>query len=130
LFSQASIIQEMYDHSTADNSGFALKGFLNGGTAVLSFEERRDKVISQLVRFFGTDANDYLAYYEKVWREEPLTFQPYEQLVLAHQNNGHSLFKNPLLNGKLYISGAETATQNPGYMDGAIFAAKTIASQF
>jgi monoamine oxidase len=27
LFSQANIIQEMYDHSTADNSGFALKDF-------------------------------------------------------------------------------------------------------
>ncbi|MFV8321623.1 flavin monoamine oxidase family protein [Flavobacterium sp. LS2R12] len=130
LFSQASIIQEMYDHSTADNSGFALKGFLNGGTAVLSFEERKEKVIAQLTAFFGPEATDYVAYYENVWREEPLTFQPYEQLVLAHQNNGHSLFKTPLLNDKLYASGAETANQNPGYMDGAIFAAKTIASQF
>lgn len=130
LFSQASIIQEMYDHSTADNSGFALKGFLNGGTAVLSQEQRKEKVMAQLATFFGSEATNYVAYYENVWREEPLTFQPYEQLVLAHQNNGHSLFKNPLQNGKLYISGAETATQNPGYMDGAIFAAKTIASQF
>ena len=130
LFSQASIIQEMYDHSTADNSGFALKGFLNGGTAVLSMEERKEKVIAQLATFFGPEATDYVAYYENVWREESLTFQPYEQLVLAHQNNGHSLFKTPLQNGKLYVSGAETATQNPGYMDGAIFAAETIASQF
>ena len=130
LFSQASIIQEMYDHSTADNSGFALKGFLNGGTAVLSFEERKEKVIVQLTTFFGPEATDYVCYYENVWREEPLTFEPYEQLVFAHQNNGHSLFKTPLLNEKLYVSGAETANQNPGYMDGAIFAAKTIASQF
>ncbi|MBC7749964.1 MAG: FAD-dependent oxidoreductase [Methylotenera sp.] len=130
LFSQASIIQEMYDHSTADNSGFALKGFLNGGTAVLSMEERKEKVIAQLTTFFGPEATDYVAYYENVWREEPLTFEPYEQLVLAHQNNGHSLFKTQLLNKKLYISGAEIATQNPGYMDGAIFAAKTIDSKF
>jgi monoamine oxidase len=130
LFSQASIIQEMYDHSNADNSGFALKGFLNSGTSVLSREERKEKVIAQLATFFGIEASDYLAYYENVWREEPLTFQPYEKLVLAHQNNGHSSYKNPLQNGKLYVSGAETATQNPGYMDGAIFAAKTIASQF
>jgi monoamine oxidase len=129
LFSQASIIQEMYDHSSADNSGFALKGFLNGGTAVLSLEERKEKVIAQLTTFFGSEATYYIAYYENVWRDEPLTFKPYEQLVLAHQNNGHSLFKTALLNKKLYVSGAETATQNPGYMDGAIFAAKTIASQ-
>jgi monoamine oxidase len=32
LFSHASIAQEMYDHSTFDNTGFALKGFLNGGS--------------------------------------------------------------------------------------------------
>ena len=130
IFSQASIIQEMYDHSTATNCGFALKGFLNVGTAVLSKEDRKEKAIAQLTAFFGLEATDYVAYYENVWREEPLTFQPYEQLVLAHQNNGHSLFKNPLLNEKLYVSGAETATQSPGYMNGAIFAAKTLASQF
>lgn len=130
LFSQASIIQEMYDHSTADNSGFALKGFLNGGTAVISMEERKEKVIAQLTTFFGPEAKDYVAYFENVWRKEPLTFQPYEQLVLAHQNNGHSLFKKPFQNGKLYVSGAETATQNPGYMDGAIAAAKIIALEF
>jgi monoamine oxidase len=130
LFSQASIIQEMYDHSTADNSGFALKGFLNGGTAVLSMEERKEKVIAQLTTFFGPEAKDYVAYFENVWRKEPLTFQPYEQLVLAHQNNGHSLFKKPFQNGKLYVSGAESTTQNPGYMDGAIAAAKTIALEF
>jgi monoamine oxidase len=130
LFSQASIIQEMYDHSTADNSGFALKGFLNGATAVLSKEERQQKVIQQLITFFGPEASDYIAYFENVWREEPFTFHPYKELVLAHQNNGHPLFKNPFLNQKLYISGAETAAQNPGYMDGAIFAANTIALEF
>lgn len=130
LFSQASIIQEMYDHSSADDSGFALKGFLNAGTAVLSKAERTEKVVTQLTAFFGTEANDYIAYHEKVWSAETLTFYPYEQLVLPHQNNGHSLFHKPLLNGKFYVSGSETATQNPGYMDGAVFAAKTIASQF
>jgi monoamine oxidase len=42
LFSQASIIQEMYDHSTADYKGYALK-VLNGGTHTLSEEERKRK---------------------------------------------------------------------------------------
>jgi monoamine oxidase len=26
-------------------------------------------------------------------------------------------YKKPLLNGKLYISGSETASANPGYME-------------
>jgi monoamine oxidase len=130
LFSQASIIQEMYDHSSADHTKFALKGFLNGGTNTLSKEERKEKVIQQLIAFFGVEAKNYTAYYEKVWREEPLAFLPYEQLIMAHQNNGHAMYKNKFFEDKLYISGSETATQNPGYMDGAVNAAQTIASQF
>lgn len=130
LFSQASIITEMYDHSTFDNTGYALKGFLNGGTSILSSEERKIKVIAQLKKLFGSEAENYVTYNEKVWREEPLTFVNYEHLVMAHENNGHQLYQNSFLNNKLYISGSETAKQNPGYMEGAIVAAKYIALQF
>ena len=130
LYSQASIIQEMYDHSTADNKGFALKGFLNGGTYTLSQEERKEKVILQLTKFFGPEAGNYVKYHEKIWREEPLTFLPYEELVMGHENNGNAEYRKPLYNNKFFISGSETASQNPGYMEGAIVAAKNIASQF
>jgi monoamine oxidase len=61
-----------------------------------------------------------------VWRA--FTFHPYKELVLAHQNNGHPLFKNPS-KPKLYFWGRNSCT-NPGYMDGAIFAANTIALEF
>lgn len=130
LFSHASIVQEMYDHTTFDNTGFALKGFLNGGSHSLTQAERQGKVITQLTSLFGKDAENYVAYHEKVWREEELTFLPYDELVMAHQNNGHALYKKPLYNNKFYFSGAETASINPGYMDGAIVAATHIASQF
>jgi monoamine oxidase len=130
LFSQASIIQEMYDHSNSDHSKFALKGFLNASTSTLSKEERKEKVIQQLVYFFGPEAKNIMEYYEKVWRDDPLTFQPYNQLIMAHQNNGHTMYKNTFFQDKFYISGSETASQNPGYKDGAIIAAHYIASQF
>jgi len=130
LFSQVSIITEMYDHSTFDNTGYALKGFLNGSTSILSSEERKTKVITQLEKLFGSDAKNYITYNEKVWRDEPLTFSNYDHLVMAHENNGHQLYQNSFLNNKLYISGSETALQNPGYMEGAIVAAKNIALQF
>ncbi|MEC5165864.1 monoamine oxidase [Flavobacterium sp. PL11] len=130
LYSQASIIQEMYDHSTADNQGFALKGFLNGGTYTLSQEERQEKVIQQLAKLFGTQASNYIAYHERLWRKEPLTFFPYENLVMGHENNGHAEYRNSFFDNKFYISGSETASVNPGYMEGAIVAAKNIASQF
>ena len=130
LYSQASIVQEMYDHSTADNKGFALKGFLNGGLNVLSKEERKEKIILQLTKLFGAEAADYIEYHEKVWPEEVLTFFPYEELVLGHENNGAPEYKKALFNNKFYISGSETASHHPGYMEGAIIAAKNIASQF
>jgi monoamine oxidase len=47
---------------------------------------------------------------------------------MGHEN-GHPTIKK-LLNDKLYISGSETASENPGYMEGAVVAAKSIASQF
>lgn len=130
LYSQASIVQEMYDHSTADNKGFALKGFLNGGSDTLSKEERKEKIILQLTKLFGPEATDYTDYHEKIWTEEKLTFFPYEELVLGHDNNGAIEYTEPFFNSKFYISGSETATQHPGYMEGAIIAAKNIASQF
>jgi monoamine oxidase len=130
LYSQASIIQEMYDHSSSDHTKFALKGFLNGGTNTLSKKERKEKAIQQLIAFFGVEAANYTAYYEKIWREETLTFIPYEQLIMAHQNNGHAIYKTKFFEDKLYLSGSETATQNPGYLDGAVNAAHIIASQF
>ena len=43
---------------------------------------------------------------------------------------GMQSIKKIFFEDKLYISGSETATQNPGYMDGAVNAAQTIASQF
>jgi hypothetical protein len=44
-------------------------------------------------------------------------------------NNGHRDYKRPLLNGKLYISGSETASANPGYMEGGS-CSQNITSQF
>ena len=130
LYSQASIVQEMYDHSSPDNNGFALKGFLNGGANLLTVEERKEKIISQLTKLFGPEATDYIEYHEKIWTEEHLTFFPYEELVLGHENNGAPEYKQPFFNNKFYISGSETASHHPGYMEGAIIAAKNIVSQF
>jgi monoamine oxidase len=116
----------MYDHSTADY-GYALKGFLNGGTHRLSEEERSESIL-QLTKLFGAEAANYVDYHEKVWRDEPLTFFP-EHLLMGHENNGHRDYKRPLLNGKLYISGSETASANPGYME-AVVAAKISPPNF
>jgi monoamine oxidase len=129
IFSNVGPIPEMYDHSDAENSCFALKGFLNNSYFSLTREERINLVLKQLQKYYGAQVSNYLSYEEAIWRDEPFTFAAYEGHILPHQNNGHHVYQQPYLNGRLFIAGSETATRFPGYMDGAIHSAKTISDK-
>ncbi len=48
---------------------------------------------------------------------------------VSHQNNGHSLLQSGYMNNKLFFAATETATELPGYMEGAVVAAKAIAEK-
>lgn len=120
LFSNVGPLTEMYDHSTFDQTGFALKGFVNPGLHGASKAERSQLVVQQLRKFYGENADDYSTYEECVWSQEPYTFIPYNEYVLPHQHNGDLVFRTPYQNGRLLIAGAETAEDFPGYMDGAV----------
>lgn len=122
IFSNVGPIQEMYDHS--DENGYALKGFFNGTYFSLTKEERKHMALSQLAKYYGKVVHDFLSYEEKVWRDDQYVFEPYESHMLPHQNNGHPIFQNALVGGKLIIAGSETASAYPGYMDGAVESGK------
>jgi monoamine oxidase len=47
---------------------------------------------------------------------------PYEHLLMGHEKRTSDYKKT--LNDKLYISGSETASENPGYMEGAVVSKK------
>lgn len=127
IFSNVGPVTEMYDHTNLEESKYALKGFLNGTYHSLTREERRDMVLTQLRKYYGDVVDDYLAYEEGVWREEAFTFTPYDNHVLPHQNNGHPIFREVYLNGRLLLAGSETAVVYPGYMDGAVRSGKRAA---
>ena len=129
IFSSVGPIPEMYDHADAKDQYFAIKGFFNGAYFSVSKEERLEMVLTQLEKYYGPQARNFVSYEEGVWRNEPFTFTPYNQHVLPHQNNGHAIFSDTLMNGKLYIAGAETANQHPGYMEGAVRSAQRVANQ-
>lgn len=118
IFSNVGPVNEMYDHS--DNNWYALKGFMNSAYQTVSRERRKELVVEQLRRFYGDKADGFLSYRECVWGNEPFTFSPYKHPVLPHQNNGHSIFQQSFLDNRLLLSGSETATEYPGYMDGAV----------
>jgi len=129
VFSNVGPIPEMYDHSNVEDNYFALKGFFSGTYFNVSKEERLSLVLSQLRKYFGSKVDAFIDYEEAVWRNEKLTFTPYQENVLPHQNNGHPIFRSPFLDGRFFVAGTETATIFPGYMEGAVVRAKEIAQE-
>ncbi len=129
IFSNVGPIPEMYDHSNYEKSHFALKGFLNGSYFSVSKAERLELILRQLSKYFGAAANDFSSYEETVWRNEPFTFSEYQSHILPHQNNGHPIYQQACLSHKLFIAGSETASQFPGYMEGAVRSAAFVARE-
>ena len=128
IVSNVGPIPEMYDHSNFENNRFCLKGFLNGTYFSIKKAERLELIMKQLEKYYGSQARDFLTYEETVWRNEKFTFSDYESHILPHQNNGHPIFRQAFLDGKLWIAGSETADKFPGYMDGAVRSAKFVVA--
>ncbi len=127
LYSHAGIVVEMYDHTSADGQRYGFTGFLNSGAAAYSPELRQELVLRQLGDLFGPEALQPTAYFDKVWNDEfVLSGSPY--FNRPHQNNGHPLLQQSYLNGKLFLGGTETATESPGYMEGAVISSRRLAS--
>lgn len=125
-FSQSGVIAEMYDHTSADSQKYALKGFLAGHAAKLTQVKRREAVLAQLVAFFGERAKEVLQYDDVQWGKDPNTRVPLTEQLFPHQNNGHEVLRKSLFEGCLYMGGSETADVFPGYMDGAVNAARRV----
>lgn len=120
VLSQAGIAREVYDHTNAANTRFALKGFLSPEADALSRSAREHRVVDQLAGLLGKKAYEYLSYTEKRWQEEVFTHADYGKMVFPHQNNGHPFLRQPLMNRKLYLAGTETSPFFGGYLDGAV----------
>lgn len=126
IFSNVGPITEFYDHASADDQLFALKGFFNGSYYSKTKEERRQMALDQLQKYYGPQVLEYLSYEEKVWKEDELTSGEYENHLFPHQNNGDELFQKPFLDDCLFFGGTETATDFSGYMEGAVLSAKSL----
>lgn len=129
IMSNVGPIGEMYDHSNYEDSFYALKGFFSGNYFSITREERLTMIMQQLKKYFGPRAEKYLTYEEIVWRNEPYSFAAYNDHVLPHQNNGHQLYQQSYMDGKLIIGGTETSPSYPGYMEGAVYSAISIAQR-
>lgn len=128
LYSHAGIVVEMYDHTNSEANKFGFTGFLNSSAASYPQAVRKELVLRQLEELLGEKALHPVAYFDKVWTDEFVSAgnAVYQR---PHQNNGHPLLQQSYMSGRLYFCGTETATAFPGYMEGAIIAAKSIAAQ-
>lgn len=129
LFSNTGPITELYDHCNHERSKYALCGFMNSSFKHLSSEERCASVLHQLTAVFGPKANDFLDNEECIWSEEENTFEASDRALYPHQNNGHPIFSQSFYNDKLLISSAESASEYPGYMEGAVIAADLMSKK-
>lgn len=129
VYSQAGPVVEMYDHCSFEGDAYALKGFLSGSVQHLDEEERKQQVMGQLRKLFGDDVPMNGEYTDSIWSREKFVHYPYDGYIMPHQNNGHPVYRQAFMNGKLWIAGTETAPAFPGYMDGAVAAANFIAGR-
>lgn len=128
LYSHSGIIAEMYDHTNFEENKYGFTGFLNGGAAVYKQELRKELVLKQLNQLLGEQASTPLAYFDKVWTDEFISAGS-QIIQRPHQNNGHPLFHQGYLGNKLFFGGTETASQSPGYMEGAVVSAKELVKK-
>ena len=120
VFSQSSLIPEMYDHTNYEGNKFALKGFLNGSMVQYSKEDREKMVIQNLKKFFGSDTENHIGYFDRIWSDEKYTFSPTTDFLSSHYNNGHPIYQNSFWGNSFFMAGTETSPNFGGYMEGAI----------
>ena len=102
---------------------FAILGFIFTSSSTwmeVSLEERKAAISQQYARVFKNEkALSPIDYVEKDWREEPFAPGCYGA-VIAKGTTSKSIPALRENHGKIVFSGSETATVNPGYMDGAV----------
>jgi len=129
FYSNTGPITELYDHCNRERSKYALCGFINSSFKALPSAERRVRVIHQLKTVFGVKAEEFIDYEECVWSKENNTFEADDTSLYPHQNNGNSIFSKTFFDTKLLISSSESASELPGYMDGAVYSANVTAKK-
>lgn len=128
LFSHSGIVMELYDHSNCEENRFGLTGFLNSTAAAYGQDLRRELVLQQLSSLFGEAILQPATYTDQVWNGAYLDSGS-TLMLRPHQNNGHPALQQAYLDGRLHFCGTETSVLHPGYMEGAVVAARSVAER-
>ena len=120
-------MREVHDMSGPDGIPAALFGFAPAGDS-MSAAISPAAVIEQLVAMFGPDAAHPVEVLIHAWRDEPFTSPPDVARLTSYETYGHALYSEAALDGRLHWASTETATTNPGHVEGALQAAHRAAT--
>ena len=106
----------------AEGSAPMLLCFIEGRHAIemsaTGKEARKTRVIASLVKFFGPEAADYIAYEDNDWLLEPFTHGYVGSMPPGVMTRfGHAL-REPC--GRIHWAGTETAAEWAGYIEGGM----------
>jgi monoamine oxidase len=128
--SNVGLVREIQDHVNGYNNAYGLVGFisLRADQLYMTKEQRKEMVVSDMIRLFGNEASEVINYEDTIWGMEQFISSGFNvnQGMYAHQNNGNKEIVMQQFQDKLYFIGAETSLSNPGLMEGAVSTAKDI----
>ncbi len=132
IASQAGPIVEGHDHSSPEGSPAALFGFI-GWPHTLRAEagsHLKVHVRDQLHRCFGPACLEPRSIHVEDWATDRYVTSPRDLAEpMSHPETGPDILRSPHAEGRLWFTGAETATRSPGLIEGALDAAERTAGQ-
>ena len=119
-------LAEIHDATTASGKA-ALLGFLGVGTEMRSSLKEADltkSCLEQLARLYGPQALHPHATIFKDWATDPFTASPEDRSSGGHPESSAAPWVTGAWQERLSLGGSETSAMEPGYMAGAVSAAK------
>ncbi|MFJ6699936.1 flavin monoamine oxidase family protein [Streptomyces sp. NPDC091272] len=122
--SRTGPLQEIHDMAGPDGHPAALFGFAHARTLRPGFEGAVPTLLAQL---FGPGAATPRAVYVQDWSTEHWTAPSTVQRLADYSLFGHSLYRQPALEGRLHWASTETADEYAGHIEGALAAGERAA---
>ncbi len=132
LWSTSGPINVCYDTTPHGTACGVLTALSVAGSAerlsVMPPDERRSAVLSALASHLGDDARSPLDYFDRAWEEESLIGGGYSVTL---RPGGFALGASGFRDAEppLHFAGTETASEYPGYMEGAVEAGERAAQE-
>lgn len=127
--SYAGPLGELHDVSPQDACCGVIMGFFSSPKSYdTDAQGRKQRALEQLTRLFGNTAGNALDYHDYAWWLDDNSSGPEDIHPLRqHPSYGDIALQPPQWDGKLIFAGAETATAQGGYLDGAVESARRAA---